>query len=252
MSEAEAKIAINALNLSMPDETLLKAQIAGMRMVAARPKQNEVPETLAAALGIGGLTGAGAVIRVKELLGGKQMHYEAPLSPGELVGRLQTRLGDKFRVARSGDSIVLTSLADGSRLCEVRLSIEAEATSVSVSRPSTDKAKNTASDVTDEALRRATRPGGFGGFGGLVDLGRRVVSTVVDTAGDLAEVNAVVDTIETFGAEAENALSDLKAQLAADARNDELKEYNATHCSHCGNAFPAGSTKCSTCGANVG
>ena len=243
LSEADAKTTINAMNLSMADEALLKAEIAGMRIVASRPAQNDALDAGLAALGPGGVGTAMVVTRVMELLKGKQMRYEAPLSLNELAGRLQTRLGDKFRVARLSDSIVVTSLADGSRLCVVRFSVEGEATNVTVSRPNLDEAKSTAANVADEALRRATRPGGFG-LENLLNLGKKVISTAIETAGELAEMNAVVDTVETYGVQVENALADLKADLAKDARDEAQKEFVATHCQYCSLPIERGAAMC--------
>lgn len=148
----------------------------------------------------------------------------------------------------------MIALADGMRLCEVRFSPEdgAKATSVTISRPNTDKAKDTAADVADEALRRATRPGGLGGLGGLLDLGKRVVSTAVETAGQLGDVNAVIETIEAYGAEEEDKAATARRLVAQKAADDKQAEYLKTHCPNCSTTFEAGATNCPNCGAPVG
>lgn len=255
-TDEEVKAAIKAMDLSGPDAMVLSSQIIGGRMAAATQNQgNEVVEAAMAALGVSGVGTAMAVTRVAELLKGMQMRYEAFLNLEELAGRLRTLMGDKYRVMRiDAVSIALIALADGSRLCEVRLSPEdgAKAASVTVSRPNTDKAKDTAGDVADEALRRATRPGGFGGLSGLVDLGKRVVSTAMETAGQLSDVNAVIETIEAYGAEQENLAASARRKLAQNAEMARLDAHYAKHCRNCETSFSPGATNCSKCGASVG
>jgi len=242
---------VDTLNLGMADATQLASKYKGELMTAGRPAQNDLPEAVATAFGVGGVGAAMAATRVAELLKGKQMHYEAQLFPTELAGRLQTLLADKFRINRMGDSVVVNALSNGKRLCEVRFSLVAEVTNVTVSRPDLDEAKDTTADVVDEAVRRATRPGGFGGFGGLLDLGRKVVTTVVDTASELAEVNVVIEAIEAYGAEGEAKAATARRLAVQKAADDKQIEYLKTHCPNCSTVFEAGATNCPNCGAPV-
>lgn len=255
LSEAEAKAAINAMDLSMPDSTLLKASVAGLRAKAAKPAATtNLAEEAALALGIGGWgVTAAAVTRVAELLKGMQMRYEAFLKLEELAGRLRTRLGDKYRIARLDPlSVALTSLGDGTRLCEVRFAPEdgASATSVTISRPNTDKAKDAVGNLAGEALQRAVSPGGFN-LGSLISMGQKAVSAAVETAGDLADVEAVIEAIEAYGAEQEDlaasARREAKDKKEADAKAADLKKRQVIVCRFCGSEAPEDAVKCPNC-----
>lgn len=254
MSEADAKAAINALDLSFPDATMLKAKIAGLRVAKARPASSDVVEEIAMAAGVTGVTTAAVMSRVGDLLSGKTMRYEAFLNLEELIGRLRTLLGDKYRIIRlDALSIALNSLKDGARLCEVRLAPEdnRSVTAVTISRPNTDKAKDAAGDLASEALRRVTRPGGFS-LNSLLDMGRRAAETALDTASDLTEMNAVVNIIEDYGVAAEQALATQRRKEKAEAEDNARREYLKTHCAFCDSSFAEGTTKCPNCGASVG
>lgn len=264
-SDEQVEAAIKDRGIGMADAGLLVSAITGVRAKAAKPAQSpgsEVPDILATVglgAGVTGAVGAVAIVsRVKDLLEGKQMRYEAFLNLEELAGRLRTLMGERYRIVRLGsDAIAMIALADNARLCEIRFSPEdnAAATSVTVSRPDTEMAKDTAADVADEALRGLARPGSFGGLGGLLDMGKRVVSAVVDTAGKLSELNAAVGAVEAYGKEieqaledarkkAEEALAEQKAEEAERARKAEEKEYAATHCQYCKVPIAKGSDKC--------
>lgn len=241
--------------IGMADAGLLKAAIVGVRQEQAKSKQQaaNLTEELAMAAGLTGVGAAMAVTRVKELLSGKLMRYEAFLNLEELVGRLRTLLGDKYRIARLDPlSVALTPLGDGTRLCEVRFAPEdgASATSVTISRPNTDKAKGTAGDLANEALQRAVRPGGFN-LGSLISMGQKAVSAAVETAGDLADVEAVIEAIEAYGAEAEEAAvkarREAKDKKEADAKAADLKERQVIVCRFCGSEAPEDAVKCPNC-----
>lgn len=206
-------------------------------------------DTIATGLGIGAGVSAVAAARLAELVKGSSTTYNAVLSSGELRGRLRTVLGEKFLLTSNDPFVSVTR--NGESFCQIRLAVsESEKrTAVTISGLNLDQVKQGANGVVDGLLslgKKAVQ--GHGLVEGAFDVAADAIDTAKQAGSDLMTANTIADTIEKYGADAEQAIEKAARKAAVEKAEDEAREQKKKHCSYCSTARTLGEP-CPNCGA---